>query len=69
MSRARRWIGNREAVHRSNLRIRFVVDPRETFADLLLRGFDLAGDEIDLLYRTDAGLWLTADNVKAERQH
>ena len=52
-----------------DLRIRFALDPMEAVADLFLRGFDLTSDEIDLLCRTDAGLWFTADNMKAERQH
>jgi hypothetical protein len=52
-----------------DLRIRFVVDPMETVADLFLRGVDLTSDEIDLLCRTDAGLWFTGDNMRADRQH
>ena len=52
-----------------DLRIRFALDPLETVADLFLRGFDLTGDEIDLLCRTDAGLWFTADNMRAAQQH
>ena len=52
-----------------DLRIRFALGPMETVADLFLRGFDLTGDEIDLLCRTDAALWFTADNLRAERQH
>ena len=38
-----------------NLRIPFALDRVETVAELCLRGFDLTGDEIDLLCRTDAG--------------
>jgi hypothetical protein len=41
----------------------------ETVVDLFLRGVDLSSDEIDLLSRTDAGLWFTADSMRAERQH
>jgi hypothetical protein len=52
-----------------NLRIRFALDPMETVVDLFLRGVDLSSDEIDLLSRTDAGLWFTADSMRAERQH
>jgi hypothetical protein len=52
-----------------NLRLRFAFDPIETVADLFLRGFDLTRDEIDLFCRTDAGLWFTADIMRAERPH
>jgi hypothetical protein len=52
-----------------DLRIRFALDPIETVADLFLRGVDLTSEEIDLLCRTDAGLWFTAANMRAERQH
>jgi hypothetical protein len=36
------------------LRIRFVVDRLETVAELVLRGFDLDQDEIDLFCTIDA---------------
>jgi hypothetical protein len=52
-----------------DLRIRFALDPIESVAELFLRGFDLTSDEIDLLCRTDAGLWFRANNMSAERQH
>jgi hypothetical protein len=52
-----------------DLRIRFALDPIETVAELFLRGFELTRDEIDLLYRTDAGLWFRTDNTGAEPQH
>jgi hypothetical protein len=51
------------------LRIRFTLDPIETVADLFLRGIDLTSDEIDLLCRTDAGLWFSTGNMRAELQH
>ena len=40
-----------------HLRIRFALDRVETVAELCQRGFDLSPDEIDLFFRTDAGLW------------
>ena len=50
------------------LRVRFAVDRIETIAELCVRGCDLTRDEIDLLYRTDPGLWFMADMVTAERR-
>ena len=52
-----------------NLRIRFAVDPMETVAELCLRGFDLTRDEIDLLCRTDAGVWFLRSAVTGAPQH
>ena len=52
-----------------NLRIRFAVDPIETVADLFLRGFNLTRDEIDLLCRTDAGVWFLRSAVSGAPQH
>ena len=52
-----------------NLRIRFALDRIETVADLSLRGFDLTRDEIDLLCRTDAGVWFLRSAVSGAQQH
>ena len=52
-----------------NLRIRFALDRVETVADLCLRGFDLTRDEIDLLCRTDAGVWFLRSAVSGAPQH
>jgi hypothetical protein len=52
-----------------NLRIRFALDRLETVAELCLRGFDLTGDEIDLLCRTDAGVWFLRSAVSGTPQH
>jgi len=52
-----------------NLRIRFALDPIETVAELFLRGFDLTRDEIDLLCRTDAGVWFLRSTVRGAPQH
>ena len=52
-----------------NLRIRFAVDRLETVAELCLRGFDLTRDEIDLLCRTDAGVWFLRSAVSGAPQH
>jgi hypothetical protein len=52
-----------------NLRIRFALDRVETVADLCLRGFDLTRDEIDLLCRTDAGVWFLRSAVRGAPQH
>ena len=52
-----------------NLRIRFALDRLETVAELCLRGFDLTRDEIDLLCRTDAGVWFLRSAVQGAPQH
>jgi hypothetical protein len=52
-----------------NLRIRFALDRLETVAELCLRGFDLTRDEIDLLCRTDAGVWFLRSAVSGTPQH
>jgi hypothetical protein len=52
-----------------NLRLRFAVDPMETVAGLFLRGFDLTRNEIDLLCRTDAGVWFLRSAVRGAPQH
>ena len=52
-----------------NLRIRFALDRMETVAELCLRGFDLTRDEIDLLCRTDAGVWFLRSAVRGAPQH
>jgi len=51
-----------------NLRIRFALDRLETVAELCLRGFDLTRDEIDLLCRTDAGVWFLRSAVRGAPQ-
>ena len=52
-----------------NLRIRFALDRMETVAELCLRGFNLTRDEIDLLCRTDAGVWFLRSAVSGAPQH
>ena len=52
-----------------NLRIRFALDRVETIVELCLRGFDLTRDEIDLLCRTDAGVWFLRSAVRGAPQH
>ena len=49
-----------------SLRIRFALDPMETVAELLLQGFDLTGDEIDLFCRTDPRVWFLGAMVSGE---
>jgi hypothetical protein len=48
------------------LRTRLALDPWETVAELLLRGFDLSGDEIDLFCRTDPRMWFLGEMVTGE---
>ena len=52
-----------------DLRFRFALDRLETIAELCLRGFDLTRDEIDLLCRTDAGVWFLRSAVTGAPQH
>ena len=52
-----------------DLRVRLAFDPMGTIADLFLRGFDLTRDEIELFYRTDAGLWFLRSALRGEPQH
>jgi hypothetical protein len=52
-----------------HLRIRFALDRVETIVDLCLRGVDLTRDEIDLLCRTEAGVWFLRSAVRGAPQH
>jgi hypothetical protein len=49
-----------------DLRIRFALDPLETVAELLLQGFDLTRDEIDLFCRTDPRMWFLGEMASGE---
>jgi hypothetical protein len=44
-----------------DLRIRFIVEPMETLADLHARGLELTPDEIDLFIQTNARTWFPTD--------
>ena len=52
-----------------HLRLRFALDPMETVVELYLRGVDLSVDEIDLLCRTDARVWLPGDSVSVRARY
>jgi hypothetical protein len=52
-----------------DLRFRFALDPSEAVAELILRGFTLTRDEIDLLCRTDAAVWFLRSAVRGAPQH
>jgi hypothetical protein len=49
-----------------NLRIRLALEPMETVAELLLQGFDLTGDEIELFWRTDPRVWFLGEMMTGE---
>jgi hypothetical protein len=49
-----------------DLRIRLALEPLETVAELMLQGFDLTGDEIDLFCRTDPRMWFLGEMVTGE---
>jgi hypothetical protein len=51
------------------LRLRFAFDPVQTVVELYLRGVDLSVDEIDLLCRTDARVWVPGDNMRIRARH
>ena len=40
-----------------DLRIRFIIEPVETLADLHARGFELTPQEIDLFIQTNTWTW------------
>jgi hypothetical protein len=48
------------------LRTRFAFDRLETVAELLLQGFDLTRDEIDIFCRTDPRVWFLGAMVSGE---
>ncbi len=69
MSRASIGLVIEKLLTDENLRIRFALDRIETVAELCLREFDLTRDEIDLLCRTDAGVWFLRSAVSGAPQH
>jgi hypothetical protein len=52
-----------------DLRIRFIVEPVETMADLHARGFELTPEEIDLFIQTNTRTWLWTDMQAGLRAH
>jgi hypothetical protein len=62
------WVIDRFLTDR-HLRLRFAFDPVKTVVDLYLRGVDLSVDEIDLLCRTDARVWVPEENVRIGARH
>jgi hypothetical protein len=52
-----------------DLRIRFIVEPVETMADLHARGFELTPDEIDMFIQTNTRTWLWTDMQSGLRTH
>jgi hypothetical protein len=69
MSRAAVGVVVESLLTDENLRTRFAVDPMATVAGLFLCGLDLTRDEIDLLCRTDAGLWFLRSALRGQPQH
>ena len=66
MSRAVVGIVVEKLLADQNLRIRLALDPWETIADLLLQGFALTADEIDLFCRTDPRVWFLGEMGSGE---
>jgi hypothetical protein len=52
-----------------DLRIRFIVEPVETMADLHARGFELTPEEIDLFIQTNTRTWLWTEMQTGLRAH
>ena len=69
MSRAGVGMVVEELLTDENLRVRFALDPMETVADLFLRGVDLTRNEIDLLRRTDPGVWFLRSALSGQPHH
>lgn len=69
MSRAAVGMAVENLLTDETLRIRFAVDPMATVAELFLCGLDLTRDEVDLLCRTDPGLWFLRSALKGQPQH
>jgi hypothetical protein len=51
------------------LRVRFIVEPVETMADLHARGFELTSEEIDLFIQTNTRTWIWTDMQSGLRAH
>ena len=62
------WVIDRMLTER-HLRLRFALNPMETVVELYLRGVDLTVDEIDLLCRADACVWVPGDGVTVRARH
>ena len=50
-------------------RIRFGLNPRAAIVGLYLGGFDLTHEEVEMLCRTDAGVWSPRDAVRWAAGH
>ena len=52
-----------------DLRIRFVLDPFDTLADLHERGLTLSPNEIDVFVQSDAQIWFWEDRCVGSCSH
>jgi hypothetical protein len=52
-----------------DLRIRFIIEPVETLADLHARGFELTPQEIDLFIQTNTWTWFWTGTRAGSRVH
>ena len=52
-----------------DLRVRFAINPVVTIADLMRRGCELTGEEIDAIVWTDARLWCWSSALVGDRRH
>ena len=66
MSRAGVGVVVEKLLTDESLRIRFALDRMETVVELLLQGFDLTRNEIDLFCRTDPRVWFLGEMVSGE---
>ncbi len=52
-----------------DLRIRFMIEPVETLAELHARGFELTSQEIDLFIQTNTWTWFWTHTRGGSRVH
>ena len=52
-----------------DLRIRFIIEPVETLADLHALCFELTSQEIDLFIQTNAWIWFWTGTRSGSRVH
>jgi hypothetical protein len=69
MSRTAVGLAVERLLTEEDLRVRFALAPMETVAEMCLLGVDLTRDEIELLCRSDAGLWFLKSALMTARQH
>ena len=62
------WVIDRLIADRG-LRLRFAYEPVQTVVEFYLRGVDLSVEEIDLISRADARVWVPGGDVRIRARH